>query len=92
MSVNSEVSNAESRVRAARMKVERDIEALDDEFRADRAAVKAKLRGNAIVLVGGAAAVGLLAGFGGKKAVKILLGAGLAAGAAVFLARKRAAA
>ncbi len=92
MSAKTDVSSAENRVRAARTKVEQDIEALDSEIRADRAAAKARLRSNAIVIVSGAAAVGLLVGFGGKKAVKVLLGAGLAAGAMVLCTRKHASA
>jgi hypothetical protein len=80
--VEREVSNA----RAA---VQRDIAELDATVHAEREAAKARVQDNAAAIAGGAAALGLLIGLGGKKALKALLAVGVPAAAAYFYVRQQ---
>lgn len=84
----ADLAELDNQIAAARNDVERDIAALEAEFRRERALAEAKLRSNAVAVVGGAVALGLLVGFGGKRAVKGMLGLGLMGGALFWLGQQ----
>ncbi len=78
----------EKEVNAARRDVEADIAALGSTLREDERIAKSRARSSAPALVGGAAAIGLLVGFGGSKALKILIGLGIIAATIAVYARR----
>ena len=82
------INAAERQVAEARSRVERDIDLLERQIRFEKERAKAKVKENVPLIAGAAAAAGLIVGFGGKHAVKLLVGAGIAASAALFLRRK----
>jgi len=77
----SEPIQIEREIKTARANVERDIARI-------AAAVDRESSNKAVALTTAAAALGLIVGFGGVKAIKILLLLGAAGGAAAVLARK----
>lgn len=79
----------EREVSDARRKLESDIAELDARVRGERAAVRSRVEDNALPLAGGAAAVGLLLGLGGKGAVRTLLAFGIPAAAAYLLVKQQ---
>lgn len=86
----TQMRTTEHEIVAARRDVQQDIEALGSALRGDQRLLKNRLRANAPAVVGGAAALGLIIGFGGKKAIKLLLGAGVVAtGLAIYAKTKR---
>jgi len=89
MPENRESSRIEQEVAGARKNVQADIAALGDHVRADSAAVKSRVQDSAVAITGGAAALGVLMGVGGKKAIKALLAFGIPAAAAFFYVRQR---
>lgn len=81
----SNVTELDREISAARTDVERDIAALEAEFHRERALAEAKLRQNAVAVAGGAIAFGLLVGYGGKRAIKAMVGLALMGGALFWL-------
>ena len=84
----ADLAELDQQIASARSDVERDIAALEVEIRRERALAEAKLRSNAVAVVGGAVALGLLFGFGGTRAFKALAGVGVMGGAAYWLANQ----
>ncbi|HUP45177.1 MAG TPA: hypothetical protein VM779_06660 [Thermoanaerobaculia bacterium] len=79
---------ARNRVRAARADVHADLVELDDKLHHD---VAQKIRNRALLIAGGAAALGVILGVGGAKGVRLLLAIGIpAAAVAVYLRRDSA--
>jgi hypothetical protein len=89
MAENPDLHRAEHEADAARSRVLSDIEALGERARDDRAAIQSRTQDSAAAIAGGAAALGLLIGLGGKKAVRALVGVGLAAGAVFYYVRQQ---
>lgn len=80
-------------IEAARRSVQHDIAMIDAQVRAEREAASARMHDNAVYLAAGAAGLGVLIGFAGKKGLKALLLTGAVAGAAAYyLKQQRAAA
>lgn len=73
-------------IRRARADLRNDVAELDHHLHVD---VPATISDEAPLIAAGAAAVGLLIGLGGTKALKGLVVAGAAAGAAFVLLKKR---
>ncbi|HEX8170631.1 MAG TPA: hypothetical protein VF824_08835 [Thermoanaerobaculia bacterium] len=85
----SDIQATERNAEAARRRVQADIAALGNQVRADRDAAKSRVQDNAAAIAGGAAALGIVIGAGGRKAVQALVGLGMVGAAAYFYMRSR---
>jgi ApbE superfamily uncharacterized protein (UPF0280 family) len=87
MSEMQSTHDVKEELRAARANLRNHIAELDHQIHTD---VPARVSDNAPLIAAGAATLGALIGFGGRKAVKGLLAAGaVAAAGAMFLKSRR---